>query len=58
MVSSFSLSGASSPSADVTMPARRVTLASHGANTSSLALLHLLGTLRPVASHLELKTKY
>jgi hypothetical protein len=54
----FLLSGATSPPVDVATPSCHVTLSSHGVKMISLALLHLLTTLRPVASSLELKSKH
>jgi hypothetical protein len=55
---SFSLLSVASPSADIATLSHRVTLPSHGANTSSLSILHLSTTLRSLASPLERKPKH
>jgi hypothetical protein len=54
----FSLPGGFSPSADVAILPRHITLPSHGAETSSLPPLHHPATLHPIASPLELKPKH
>jgi hypothetical protein len=54
----FPLPGVVSPSIDVITQLCRVTIPSHRAKMSSLSLLHLVTTLRPVASPLKPKMKY
>jgi hypothetical protein len=54
----FPLLGVTSPPADDAMPLCRVMLPSYEAKTSSLPLLHLLITFRPVVSPLEPKSKH
>jgi hypothetical protein len=50
--------GATSPPTDDVASLHHVMLPSYGAKTRSLPPLHLLLTLRPVATHFELKLKY
>jgi hypothetical protein len=54
----FSLPSTAYPLIDIVMPLRRVMLPFHRVNTSSLSMLHLSATLRPVASPLEPNLKY
>jgi hypothetical protein len=54
----FPLPGATSLPTDVTMSPRHVTLPSDGAKMSSLPLIHLPATRRPIGSPLELKRKH
>jgi hypothetical protein len=44
--------------ADIVTPPLYVTFPSHGANTSSLTLLHLSTTLHPIVPPLEVKSKH
>jgi hypothetical protein len=54
----FPLPGAASPLFDIAMLPHRATIPSHKAKTSSLPPLHLLATLHPVTSPLELELKH
>jgi hypothetical protein len=54
----FLLLGAASPLIDIVTLLRHITLPSHRVKTSLLPPLHLLATLRPIASPLEPKLKH